>query len=122
MVERVARRALTYLEDELALELLESAKTLSTALDGAPLERVEDPDSAFVAACVTVRNAARAAVSALTGEDNQDTNKRQTAAAVKEIFDIAERMAALDRFDVVWVADRDRFGREARVSRCRWQG
>ena len=51
-------------------ELLESAKTLSTALDGAPLERVEDPDSAFVAACVTVRNAARAAVSALTGEDN----------------------------------------------------
>jgi ATP-dependent DNA helicase DinG len=116
MVERVARRALTCLEDEVALELLESAKTLSTALDGAALERVEDPDSAFVAACVEVRNAARAAVSALTGEDNQDTNKRQTAAAVKEIFDIAERMAALDKFDVVWVADRDRFGREARVS------
>jgi ATP-dependent DNA helicase DinG len=116
MVERVARRALTYLEDEVALELLESAKTLGNALDGAPLERVEDPDSAFVAACVVVRNAARAAVSALTGEDNQDTNKRQTAAALKEIFDIAERMAALDKFDVVWVADRDRFGREGRVS------
>jgi ATP-dependent DNA helicase DinG len=116
MVERVARRALTYLEDEVALVLLESAKTLGNALDGAPLERVEDPDSALVAACVAVRNAARAAMSALTGEDNQDTNKRQTAAAVKEIFDIAERMAALDKFDVVWVADRDRFGREARVS------
>ena len=116
MVERVARRALTYLEDEVALELLESTKTLGHALDGAALERVEDPDSAFVAACVAVRNAARAAVSALTGEDNQDTNKRQAAAAVKEIFDIAERMAALDKFDVVWVADRDRFGREARVS------
>ena len=116
MVERVARRALTYLEDEVALELLESAKTLGHAVDGAALERVEDPDSAFVAACVAVRNAARAAVSALTGEDNQDTNKRQAAAAVKEIFDIAERMAALDKFDVVWVADRDRFGREARVS------
>jgi ATP-dependent DNA helicase DinG len=116
MVERVARRALSYLEDEVALDLLESAKTLGNALDGAALERVEDPDSAFVAACVAVRNAARAAVSALTGEDNQDTNKRQTAAAVKEIFDIAERMAALDKFDVVWVADRDRFGREARVS------
>jgi ATP-dependent DNA helicase DinG len=116
MVERVARRALTYLEDELALALLESAKTLSTALDGAALERVEDPDSAFVAACGAVRNAARAAVSELSGEENQDTNKRQTAAAVKEIFDIAERMAALDKFDVVWVADRERFGREARVS------
>ena len=116
MVERVARRALPYLEDEVALELLESAKSFGTALDGAALERVEDPDSAFVAACVAVRNAARAAVSALTGEDNQDTNRRQTAAAVKEIFDVAERMAALDKPDVVWVADRDRFGREARVS------
>ena len=30
MVERVARRALTYLEDEVALELLESAKTFGT--------------------------------------------------------------------------------------------
>jgi ATP-dependent DNA helicase DinG len=116
IVERVARRAQPYLENEVALELLESAKSFGTALDGAALERVEDLDSSFVAACVAIRNAARAAVSALTGEDNQDTNRRQASAAVKEIFDIAERMAALDKLDVVWVADRDRFGREARVS------
>jgi ATP-dependent DNA helicase DinG len=116
MVERVARRALSYLEDEVALELLESSSTLRIALDGAALERVEDPDSPFVAACVSVRNAARAAVSALTGEDNQEPDKRQTAAAVKEVFDIAERMAELAKHDVVWVVDRERFGREARVS------
>jgi ATP-dependent DNA helicase DinG len=116
MVERVARRAQSYLEDEVASELLESSTTLRTALDGAALERVEDPDSPFVAACVSVRNAARAAVSALTGEDNQQPERRQTAAAVKEIFDIAERMAELDKRDVVWVVDRERFGREARVS------
>jgi ATP-dependent DNA helicase DinG len=116
MVERVARRALAFLEDEVASDVLESAKTLRIALDGAALERVEDPDSPFVAACVTVRDAARSAVSALTGEDNQEPERRQTAAAVKEVFDIAERMAALDSHDVVWVADRERFGREARVS------
>ena len=116
IIERVARRALTFLEDEVAAQLLESAKTFRTALESAPLERVEDPDSAFVTACVAVRNAARTAVSELSGEDNQDTNRRQTAAAVKEIFDIAERMAALAKSDVIWVADRDRFGREARVS------
>ena len=116
MIERVGRRALTFLEDEVALELLESAKTFRTALENAPLERIEDPDSSFVTACVAVRNAARTAVSALTGEDSQDSSRRQTAAAVKEIFDIAERMAALAKSDVVWVADRDRFGREARVS------
>jgi ATP-dependent DNA helicase DinG len=116
MVERVARRALTFLEDDVASDLLESAKTLRIALDGAALERVEDPDSPFVAACVVVRDAARSAVSALTGEDKQEPNRRQAAAAVKEVFDIAERMAALDKHDVVWVSDRERFGREARVS------
>ena len=116
MVERVARRALTFVEDDEALELLESAKTLRNALDGAALERVEDPDGAFVAACVAVRNAARAVVSALASGDGQSPDRRQAAAAVKEIFDIAERMSALDNHDVVWVADRERFGREARVS------
>jgi ATP-dependent DNA helicase DinG len=116
MVERVARRALSYLEDEVASELLESATTLRNALEGAALERVEDPETPFVAACVSVRNAARAVVSALTGEENQEPERRQTAAAVKEVFDIAERMAELDTHDVVWVVDRERFGREARVS------
>jgi ATP-dependent DNA helicase DinG len=116
MVERVARRALPFVEDDDALELLESAKTLRIALDGAALERVEDPDGAFVAACAAVRNAARAVVSALTSGDTQSPDRRQAAAAVKEIFDIAERMSALDNHDVVWVSDRERFGREARVS------
>jgi len=115
-VERVARRAQTYLEDETAQELLETAKTLRNALDGGALERVEDPDSAFVAACATVRDASRAVVSALASGESQTPDRRQAAAAVKEIFDIAERMATLDGHDVVWIADRERFGREARVS------
>jgi ATP-dependent DNA helicase DinG len=115
-VERVARRAQTYLEGETAQELLETAKTLRNALDGGALERVEDPDSAFVAACAAVRDASRAVVSALASGDSQTPDRRQAAAAVKEIFDIAERMAALDSHDVVWIADRERFGREARVS------
>jgi ATP-dependent DNA helicase DinG len=117
MVDRVGRRALNYLEDEAAQELLESAKTLRNALEGGALERIEDPDSAFVAGCVAVRDSARAVVSGLGASgDNQTPDRRQTTAAVKEIFDIAERMAALDQHDVVWIADRERFGREARVS------
>ena len=115
-IERVARRAMTYLEDEEALALLESADTLRQGLDASPLERVEDPDSAFVQACATVRNAARSAVSAMVSDEKPDPEKRQASAAVKEIFDIAERMAALSSHDVVWVADRERMGREARVA------
>jgi ATP-dependent DNA helicase DinG len=117
IVERVGRRALTFLEDDVALELLESADTLRTALDASPLERVEDPDSGFVAACAVVRNATRQAFSALTtADDKAEPEKRQAAAAVKEVFDIAERMAALHAQDVVWVSDRERSGREARVA------
>ena len=116
-VERVGKRALTYLEDEVALELLESADALRAALESAPLERVEDPESEFVRACGRLRAAARAAISALAGNDERtEPEKRQTAAAVKEVFDIAERMATLSEHDVVWVADRERFGREARVA------
>lgn len=116
-VERVARRALTHLEDDIGLELLESADALRAALDVTPLERVEDPDAAFVVACAAVRAAARAAVTALTGSgEPQDPDRRQAAAAVKEVFDVAERMAALNATDVVWVSERERFGREARVA------
>ena len=117
LVERVARRALTYLEDEEALALLESADALRSGLEAVPLERVTDADSRFVTACSEVRNAARAAVSALSsGEEKGDPDRRQVAAAVREVFDIAERMAALAEADVVWVAERERFGREARVA------
>ena len=118
MVERVGNRALTWLDDDdLGVELLGSADRLRDALDTMPLARVEDPGSAFVAACEEVRSVTRRAVSALTGgADKNEPECRQAAAAVKEIFDIAERMAALGERDVVWVADRERSGREARVA------
>jgi ATP-dependent DNA helicase DinG len=61
--------------------------------------------------------AARAAVTALTsGTDKPSAEQRQAAAAVSEVFDVAERMAALDARDVVWVSERERTGREARVA------
>lgn len=117
VVDRVAKRALTYLEDDAGLELLESADALRSGLDQATLERIEDPESAFIAACSMVRNAARTAVSALAkGPDKVDPERRQAAAAVQEVFEVAERMAALAEHDVVWVSEHERFGREARVA------
>ncbi len=116
-VERVGKRAVTFLSDETALDLLESADELRTALEESPLERVEDPSSTFVAAAQRVRAAARAAVSGLTtGTDKPSPEQRQAAAAVGEVLDVAERMAGLSAYDVVWVTERERFGREARVA------
>ena len=57
------------------------------------------------------------AVSGLTGADAKaEPERRQAAAAVKEVFDIAERMAAMSEHDVVWVAERERDGRDVRVA------
>lgn len=111
-VERVAKRCLPWLEDELALEFLESGDALRAALDDAPLERVEDGEAPVAVAFRLVRDVARRVVSALGGGED-DTDRRQAAAAAKEVFDIAEQLAALSPSDVIWVGERERFGRQA---------
>lgn len=113
-VERVARRALGWLDDELGVEFLECGDTLSNALDAVEPVRVTDASSPVVSAAESLRAVSRRVVSALGKSDDPD--QRQAQAAVKEVFDIAERIAALAEADVVYVNDRDRFGREVRVA------
>jgi ATP-dependent DNA helicase DinG len=112
-VERVAKRALTWLTDETGLDLLDAADTLQQGLDDADVGRVTDGGAAVVASIVAVRDAARKAVSGLGGGSEDDTERRQAAGAVQEVFDIAERMAKLSEYDVVWVSESERFGRQA---------
>jgi len=109
-LERVARRCLAYLvDDELGLEFLELADSLQIALDAAEPGRLEDPDAPLAGVLRRVRDVARRVVSGLGGQ-SEDTDRVQAAAAAKEVFDVAERLAALDPHDVVWVSERDRFG------------
>ncbi|WP_084707748.1 ATP-dependent DNA helicase [Aestuariimicrobium kwangyangense] len=123
LVERVARRALNHVDDDTGMQLLEAADALKSALDEAPVGRITEA-GVMTQAFALVRDAARHAVSQLaTKPDDRpavmqgaDAEKTQAAAAVKEIFDIAERMAALRPADVVWTTDRDRFGRWAHVA------
>jgi ATP-dependent DNA helicase DinG len=111
-VERVAKRCLTWLTDETGLAFLDAADTLQLSLDDAEVGRVLDPDAAIVTAFRSVRDAARKAVSGLGGGED-DAARRQAQAAAQEVFDIAERMAGLSEFDVIWVSERERFGRQA---------
>lgn len=114
MVERVARRAMAWLEDELALEFLECGDVLRNALDQVEPVRVTDPRSPVVAAADSIRAVARKVASALAGGDDPD--KRQAQAAVKEVFDVAERIAGLADADVVHVSESERIGREVHVA------
>ncbi len=111
-VERVARRCLTWLSDDVGLALLDAADALQRGLDAGEVGRITEPDAEIVAASRTVRTAARAAVSGLAGGKDDETDRRQAQAAAQEIFDIAERMAKLDEHDVVWVSESERFGRQ----------
>ncbi|MEA4943694.1 MAG: ATP-dependent DNA helicase [Propionicimonas sp.] len=110
-VERVARRCLVWLTDEVGAAFLDAADTLQEALDGTDPGRIEDPEAEIVAAFRVVRDAARAAVSGMAGAEDPDAV--QAAAAAKEVFDVAEQLAGLGDHDVVWVGERERFGKQA---------
>ncbi len=112
MIERVARRVMPWTSDETALELLDAADDFGVAIEDAPLEQVRDAESPLLPALQRVRAASRAVVSALGTGGANDPDRAQAAAAVKEIFDVSARMAALDHDDVVWLSERERFGRQ----------
>ncbi|OYN90063.1 ATP-dependent DNA helicase [Parenemella sanctibonifatiensis] len=117
MIERTGRRSVNFSEDdEASLNYLESADTLRQALEGASLERVRDDSEGIVTAAAAVRDAARAMLSAMGSKPASPPEQRQAAAAVKEIFDVAERLAGLADADVVWVSERERFGRQLNVA------
>lgn len=125
LVERVARRSLGWLDDDLGLEFMESADVLRAALDNTEPGRVTEPDAEAVRAFEVIREVSRRVISALSGKEGggsgggrreADPERSTASAAVKEVFDIAERMAGLDKYDVVWVSERERFGRQANVA------
>ncbi|GAB3624880.1 ATP-dependent DNA helicase [Mariniluteicoccus endophyticus] len=115
-IERVGRRATAWLDDDLGLELLDLSDALNDALLAVAPERVTEPDSPVVRACEQIREVTRRVLSSMNTKDAEN-DQRQAAAAVKEVYDVAERAAALADADVVYVNDRgERFGRELRVS------
>lgn len=111
-VERVARRCLTWLSDDVGVAFLDAADALQLGLDADEIGRVTDPDAEVVAAVRLVRQAARTAVTGLAGGKDEETDRRQAQAAAQEVFDVADRMAKVDEQDVIWVSESDRFGRQ----------
>ena len=111
-VERVAKRCLPWLADQTGLEFLDAADTLQEGLDEAEVGRIPGGEPAVLAAVRSVRDAARQAVTGLAGGAAEEVERNQAQAAAQEIFDIAERMAKLSEFDVIWVSESERFGRQ----------
>src|SRR5699024_7232270 len=66
-------------------------------------------------AAAQIRDVSRRAASALSGK-HDDPERTQATAAVKEVFDIAARIAGLADADVVWVSDSEFRGRAVWVA------
>lgn len=113
MIERVGRRVADHLTDDVVLDFLDSADVLRRALDETGPGQLSDSGPATIALGV-VRDAARRVVSGLAGEGAPE--RQQAAAAAKEIFDFAARMADLSEADVVWISESEFLGRQVIVA------
>ena len=115
MVERTARRSLTWLDDDLGVDFLNQADVLREALDESELTRIQSSSAPLTYAAAQLRDVSRKVASVL-GKGTDEPERTQASSAVKEIFDVADRIAKLSEKDVVWVTHSDIMGRAAYVA------
>lgn len=115
IIERAAKRVLDWINDDLGADFLDVADQFREALADSEVGRVEESSAPIVHAAAVVRDTARKVVSSL-GTDKDNPEKTQAAGAVREVFDVAERVAALTDADVVWVSESEVVGRAAHVA------
>lgn len=116
IVERTARRVLDWVDDDLGQDFLEAAEGLGLALDETEPGRITSATAPVTAAAAVVRDLSRRAVSALGGAKDADPDKTQALGALREVFDVAERIAAVSEADVVWVSASEITGRAIHVA------
>lgn len=115
LVERTARRVLSWLDDDLATDFLDQSDVLRAALDESELTRITSASAPLPYAAAQLRDVSRKVVSVL-GKVTDDPERQQAGSAVKAIFEVAERIAALADADVVWVTQSEVMGRAALVA------
>jgi len=113
-VERVARRAVPHLSDGIGTRILDASDALLEGLALSDIGRITDAATPVLDGLLEVSATAREAISELKGTD--DLEQAAAQAAMQEVFDIAERMGKLLETDVVWVSEREHFGRQLVVA------
>ena len=115
-IDRVGKRALAYLaDDEFSMEVVDLPDLLTDALDRSEVGRILDHDHLVLSACQQIRSVSRKIITAL-GENRDDLEKTQASAAIKEVFDVASRVAEFSEYDVIWISESERFGRQLNVA------
>lgn len=115
-IDRVAKRVLAHLaDDDFAMEVFGLSDLLREALDRTEPGRILKNDHEVLTACQQIRSVSRKVITAL-GDNRDDLTKLQASAAMKEVFDVASRIAELSERDVIWISESERFGRQLNVA------
>ncbi|WP_284964119.1 ATP-dependent DNA helicase [Cutibacterium namnetense] len=120
-VTTTAKRAMSWLDDDVGTDLLDQADSIAHALDATAPGRVTKTDAQAIQACSVLRDLARVAVSQLGRNDEDsrelvDAERVQAQAAMREVFETAERMVGLADADVVWVSESEKGYRSIHVA------
>ncbi|MDR0847456.1 MAG: ATP-dependent DNA helicase, partial [Propionibacteriaceae bacterium] len=113
MVDRVARMAKPLVTDATADNLRGAADRFAETMEEAEAGRIVD--GPVIDAVRDLRTAVRATVSGL-GRDTSNPAHEQVANAVKEVFDVCERVCSAGDSEVVWVSSRPQFGAQVVVA------
>ena len=121
IVTTTVKRALTWLDDVVGADLLNQADVLARAMNATAPGRVTRPDAQVIQACTVLRDLARDAVSQLgrNDEDSKETvdaERMQAQAAMREVFETADRTVGLAAADVVWVSESEKGYRSIHVA------
>ena len=120
-VERLARRVRSHVGDDVADRLTDAANALQSAVDAAPVGRLDEVPGALQQAADAVREATRRVQSGL-GRGSEEAGPAEQAvtraskAAADAVASVTERLSAARETDVVWLEDRERGGRVLRVA------
>jgi ATP-dependent DNA helicase DinG len=105
-VDRAAKRSQRHVDGSEADDLADAGDALRVAINELPPGRIDTLPDALGDALVSVRNSARACLSAYPkGDGDGDAGLMQAKGAVQEVFATADRMAAHRESDVLWVTE-----------------
>jgi ATP-dependent DNA helicase DinG len=118
-VDRAAKRSQRHVEGNEADDLADAGDALRIAINDLNAGRIDALPDALGDALVSVRDSARACLSAFPkGEgakgDDPDAGLMQAKGAVQEVFATADRMAANREADVLWVTEGGQDGQSHR--------
>ncbi len=103
-MERVVRSCGEWISDDLALDLMDASDALRLVLNSESAGRVTPARQSLLTHLAASRDLLRAAITQL-GKGGNELERTQALGAAKELFEVLERMVALEDTDVVWVSE-----------------